>query len=767
MEELFSLGKLYVSDFLKPGESPRNEKVEMKLMLDKETGCVRLSESAPMDCMYGKYWYRSGINQTMKDELKNIVESISKVYTLKENDLWLDIACNDGTLLSYVPQNMLRVGIDPSDDSFKVESEKHSNLIIQDFFSYEAYANSKFANIKPKVITTIAMFYDLENPDKFIQDICKIIDDNGVWVLQLSYTPLMIKQLAFDNVCFKSNTLIMGANKCISDIRIGDKVLDYKGQFTEVKNTFKRKYNGKMINIKGMYLENIQCTPEHPLYIVKSQDIKDKKIQWIDANKIEKGDYLVIPKIKTEKPDYNIDLTKYNNLNSPFYRRGLKSVILDEDFIWMMGLYVAEGHISGKENNLQINFTLNQKETEYANRIIKIFNKIGYKATIRNSTISKAMNVQVSCTSLAKAFIEWFGKGALNKKIPDFLFKSDRNTSIHFLTGLINGDGTISKQVSLHSSSKTLINQVQLMLATLNAMTGISYVKPYDRIIRNGKVKSKDSWQLRGTNPFISSIFNNNYDNNNEIAYKFDNEYIYVLVSSITTEKFNGYVHNIETENNTYVVSNAVVHNCHEHIYYYSLFNFKKMLEKNGMKIMDCSLNDVNGGSFRVFVMKETADTTKFSTQPNRDVCELRIDSLLKYEESLKLDEPEIWMDFFHRINYRKETTVNFLKKEKSKGKTIWAYGASTKGNTLLQYFGLDNTIIDGIAERNIDKWGLRTVGTDIPIYSEDEMRKANPDYLLVLPWHFINEFKQREKDYLLNGGQLVVPCPNFEIIKH
>jgi len=109
--------------------------------------------------------------------------------------------------------------------------------------------------------------------------------------------------------------------------------------------------------------------------------------------------------------------------------------------------------------------------------------------------------------------------------------------------------------------------------------------------------------------------------------------------------------------------------------------------------------------------------------------------------------------------------TYNFIKQEKERGKKIWVYGASTKGNTLLQYFGLDKTLIDGAAERSPYKFGLRTVGTDIPIYSEVEMRKANPDYLLILPWHFIDEFKRREAPYLMAGGHFIVPCPKFEIV--
>lgn len=404
MKELFSIGDLYVSDFISENESPRGGKVEMKMMLDQETGAVRLEKSAPLDTMYGKYWYRSGINQTMRNELEGITKSILSLVKLKENDIWLDIACNDGTLLSYLPNNLIKVGIDPVDDSFKVESEKHADLIIQDYFNWDAWSKSRFGNQKAKVITSIAMFYDLENPEEFIDDIDKVLDDNGLWVLQLSYTPLMIEQMAFDNIC-------------------------------------------------------------------------------------------------------------------------------------------------------------------------------------------------------------------------------------------------------------------------------------------------------------------------------------------------------------------------HEHMYYYSLFNLKNLFQKCGFQIVDCQLNDINGGSFRVYAMKKSADVKTFSTQPYRDVCNFRIKSLLEYERSLNLDSPETWLEFYDKINELKEKTVNFIKEEKEKGKKIWGYGASTKGNTLLQYFGLDNTLIDGIAERSVWKWGLKTVGTDIPIYSEDDMRRENPDYLLVLPWHFINEFIERESDFLKRGGKFIVPCPKFEII--
>lgn len=403
--EVMNLGELYVSDFIKEDEEPRAGREEMKLLLSEASGLLQMEKTVDPDFMYGKYWYRSGINASMTRELEDIAKSTIESIPTTDKDVFLDIACNDGTLLKFVPKDkFFRVGIDPCDDSFAWEARNHADHIEQDYFSAEAFSRV-MGGRKAKIITTIAMFYDLDNPKKFLDDVYDVLDDEGLFVLQLSYTPLMLKQLAFDNIC-------------------------------------------------------------------------------------------------------------------------------------------------------------------------------------------------------------------------------------------------------------------------------------------------------------------------------------------------------------------------HEHICFYSLTSMKYILEKCGFKIVDCIFNDVNGGSFRIYVRKAIASVHNFRTAPYRDVANFRTDSILEYEKSLKLDDPQIYFDFFEKICKLKEQTVEFIRSEKEKGKTIWGYGASTKGNTLLQWYGLDDTLIDGIAERNPDKYGHKTIGTNIPIYSEKEMREANPDYLLILPWHFIHEFSQRESDYLESGGAFIVPCPSFEIIR-
>jgi hypothetical protein len=402
-----NIGKHYVSDFIKSDDDYENRtKWSLDLELDESIGAVRLTEVPPSNTMWGKYWYRSGINATMTKELGSIVQEIVSRVSLQDNDIWLDIACNDGTLLRQVPSNLVKLGIDPAEDSFHVESSQHG-IVIQDYFSYDAYKRTGYGDRKAKVITTIAMFYDLMDPHSFIEDIKSVLDDDGIWVLQLSYTPLMLEQLAFDNIC-------------------------------------------------------------------------------------------------------------------------------------------------------------------------------------------------------------------------------------------------------------------------------------------------------------------------------------------------------------------------HEHAYYYSLSSIMSLFTGHNLKVVDCELNDVNGGSFRVYVQKDTASANSFGTGPLRDVCGFRMNAILHYErEHFDLNNIEVWNTFQQNIEDLKEQTVSFIKAEKAKGKIICGYGASTKGNTLLQWFGLDHTLIDAIAERSPYKFGLKTIGTNIPILSEEEVRAMKPDYMLVLPWHFISEFVKRESEFLSNGGKFIVPCPQFEIISH
>lgn len=200
---------------------------------------------------------------------------------------------------------------------------------------------------------------------------------------------------------------------------------------------------------------------------------------------------------------------------------------------------------------------------------------------------------------------------------------------------------------------------------------------------------------------------------------------------------------------------------CHEHLAYYNLTSLKWITDKAGFVIKDIELNNVNGGSIRLYLQKPSAPDN-YLTPADRDICTARVESLLLWEESAGFNNPETYKNFYKQILKLKNETVDFVKKAKTEGKTVWGYGASTKGNTLLQMFGLDYQLIDAIAEKQEFKWGRRTVGTNIPIKSEEEMRKERPDYLLILPWFFRDTFIEREQEYLKNGGVMIFPAPEF-----
>lgn len=201
---------------------------------------------------------------------------------------------------------------------------------------------------------------------------------------------------------------------------------------------------------------------------------------------------------------------------------------------------------------------------------------------------------------------------------------------------------------------------------------------------------------------------------------------------------------------------NAFDNICHEHLEYYSLTSLDALLRRHGLQIFDVELNDVNGGSFRVYAKHAVCGRYPVSAA---------VGELLQQEREMGLSGVRVYQEFAQRVENIRREVMEFIHEAVGQGKSVYLYGASTKGNTLLQYFGLDSKVITAAAERSPAKWGLRTVGTDIPIISEEQARKENPDYFLVLPWHFLDHFLEREQEYLDNGGHFIVPLPRPRVI--
>lgn len=196
---------------------------------------------------------------------------------------------------------------------------------------------------------------------------------------------------------------------------------------------------------------------------------------------------------------------------------------------------------------------------------------------------------------------------------------------------------------------------------------------------------------------------------------------------------------------------------CQEHLEYYSLSVVKRILDAAELKLVDVTTNDVNGGSFAVTAMHKRA-TPVMDNQPV-------IDWMLEKEARIGLHTAAPYQAFAAKTKQHARELNDLVASLKASGKRVMGLGASTKGNVVLQYAGLDHTLLDGISDVNPDKWGCVTPGTHIPIMSEADAAKMAPDYYLVLPWHFRSGIVAREAEFLSKGGKLLFPLPNIEVI--
>ncbi|MFC1710675.1 class I SAM-dependent methyltransferase [Nanoarchaeota archaeon] len=201
---------------------------------------------------------------------------------------------------------------------------------------------------------------------------------------------------------------------------------------------------------------------------------------------------------------------------------------------------------------------------------------------------------------------------------------------------------------------------------------------------------------------------------------------------------------------------NALDNICHEHRAYYSLGSLEHLLSKYGLEVFDVAVNDINGGSIRTYIR------IKHPLKMQSPEAKERLEHLRMKERLKRLDTAKPYLDFAFRIDETKRKLMDFLKQEKARDKIICISGASTRGNTTLQYFGIGPDLITAIADKNPDKWGKKTVGSLIPITSPDEVAKLNPDYLLVLIWYFFDEVKRNKEP----GKKFILPLPEFKVIE-
>ncbi len=194
---VLSLGNQYVSDFVTAaGQHPMSP---LELIRCRDCGLVQLRHTFPRTSLYQHYWYRSGISGTMREALADVALKAYEVATPSSGQILVDTGCNDGTLLRTYPKSGTRlVGFEPAENLVE-DARRGTYWVFNDFFKAGSF-RKKFGDEKAKIVTSVAMFYDLEDPNTFVSDIFKCLALDGVWVVQQNYLATMLQKNGFDNI---------------------------------------------------------------------------------------------------------------------------------------------------------------------------------------------------------------------------------------------------------------------------------------------------------------------------------------------------------------------------------------------------------------------------------------------------------------------------------------------------------------------------------------------------------------------------------------
>lgn len=244
-EVIIDLGEFYVSEFVgKVNNTHVGLKFPLKLIWDDTMQCPVLSEQPPSDMMWGKYWYRSGINPTIINDLTNVVKSIDDLQGVptERGKIWLDIASNDGTLLKEVNKHYMKIGIDPCNGEIADMCKERANMVVQDYFTEKAY-NSLDLWDKASVITCCAMVYNLKHPMVFFEDVNNILADEGIFVMQYTYTPTMLAKGDVTNICHENYAYHYFEN--VKDMMLINGLHVFKVEFNDVNGGSIRIYADK------------------------------------------------------------------------------------------------------------------------------------------------------------------------------------------------------------------------------------------------------------------------------------------------------------------------------------------------------------------------------------------------------------------------------------------------------------------------------------------------------------------------------------------
>lgn len=744
LQEVLNLGPLRLNAFpTHQWEIEQIHRIPLILTVCEGCGLVQLDRTVPPDWLYRHYWYKSGVNEAMVAELRGIVEEAVGLVPVGSGDVVMDIGANDGTLLDTyqtIGRSPERVAVEPALNLTETLSG-HAETLIPQYFPHPMLLECYWGRVN--ILTAIAMAYDVEDPKAFFQTLHDLLAPGGLAVVQFQDFGQQLECAAFDNICLPPDERLLTPQglRPIADLREGDCVLSDDGLYHGVRHTFSRYYEGEIVELTAYgFGHTLRVTPNHPVYVYR-----DDRWVWTPAADVQHGDVVGRPILQltdalSEVPCYVGDGRRTPELQ----------MLRVADLVTLFGYYLAEGSIS---TNNDVNFYFGPDETDLAEDCRRRIAALGFAARIDESPTSLYVQAHGPISRVLQAQC---GRGAAGKHLSPLLLSLPQDLSEELLHAYVRGDGYVYRGSYLRAS--TVSEQLALDVALLaNRVGWKASINEQDRpatcVIEGRTVSQLPLWDiLIHTDPQLRQ------------KVWLEDGFQCGRIRKKETTPYAGMVHNIEVEGaGTYVHPAMTVHNCHEHLEYYTLWSLSHIFRQTGLTVERAQHTPINGGSLRLHLRRE-----EDGIRPEPSVAQ----QLLR-EAQQGLDTPgiragtlDVFQTFRRRVERAKTHIGSALETARDQGCVIDVYGASTKGNILLQVLGVGPEQVRQAIDRSPDKTGQRTI-TGIPIVGEEEGRRAPADLWLVPIWQFRVSVLQREAWFLEQGGTMLFPLPYCEIVKH